>query len=232
MLLRILAAICTQETRHCFCENRQVWYSTWRQIDTIKVSAIRRTGAHSGFRGVRNSGLEAPGVGEESRGEGQTGESLNHLLCQMWRQSWSPGTRPGWPGWANWAIAYFGHFFSFTEVAQIFGLRFFRVKSLCINFDKKMCRATFWATLSQTHLVTLDLRSYEWCKIYVHMWAHLRCGKICFLTGHKFCNAAGFVPGYLHAWSFMLVGKLILGPILQLLNLQLQRKRFSRIECF
>jgi hypothetical protein len=55
---------------------------------------------------------------------------------------------------ANWAIVYFRHFFLIREKAQIFWLLFPRLK-LCINFDSKMCWATFWTILSPTHLVTL-----------------------------------------------------------------------------
>jgi hypothetical protein len=44
-----------------------------------------------------------------------------------------------------------------TEVAHFFELLFSTVRYLHIQtyFDKKKCCATFWAILSQTHLVTL-----------------------------------------------------------------------------
>jgi hypothetical protein len=48
----------------------------------------------------------------------------------------------------------FAIFFLIREKAQIFWLLFPRLK-LCINFDSKMCWATFWTILSPTHLVTL-----------------------------------------------------------------------------
>jgi hypothetical protein len=37
---------------------------------------------------------------------------------------------------------------------------------LCINFDKNMGWATFWANLSKTHLVTLLFANPEMNKIY------------------------------------------------------------------
>jgi hypothetical protein len=40
------------------------------------------------------------------------------------------------------------------EIAQFFGY-FYLAKKLCINFDKKMVWATFWAIFSQTHPVPL-----------------------------------------------------------------------------
>jgi hypothetical protein len=45
-------------------------------------------------------------------------------------------------------------FLKITKVFGIFG-RLFPQLSLRNNFDKKTGWATFWATLSQTHLVTL-----------------------------------------------------------------------------
>jgi hypothetical protein len=47
-----------------------------------------------------------------------------------------------------------GSFVKITEVANIIGLLFPTLK-LCINFQK-MDWATFWATFSQTRLVTLN----------------------------------------------------------------------------
>jgi hypothetical protein len=65
---------------------------------------------------------------------------------------------PGWPDWANFCLL--GDYFlwvvfvKITEVAQIIGLRFWRQQT-CRIFWQKMDWATFWATLSKTHLVTL-----------------------------------------------------------------------------
>jgi hypothetical protein len=75
-------------------------------------------------------------------------------------------TQTGRPDWAN--FSFFGRIFRLlgdcllwgnglksTEIAQFFGLAFPR-HQLCVNFDKEMGRAAFWATLSQTHLVSLQ----------------------------------------------------------------------------
>jgi hypothetical protein len=47
-----------------------------------------------------------------------------------------------------------GSFVKITDVAQIFGLLFPRLK-LWVNFDKKIIWATFWTIHLQTDLVTL-----------------------------------------------------------------------------
>jgi hypothetical protein len=51
-------------------------------------------------------------------------------------------------------IAYFGSFVKITSLAHIFGLLFTPSEGLALFFDK-MYWATFWAILSQTHLITL-----------------------------------------------------------------------------
>jgi hypothetical protein len=57
---------------------------------------------------------------------------------------------------AQWVIVYFGLFFvKIKEVAQIIWLLFFPQQKLCTNVRGKNDWATFWATFSQTHLVTL-----------------------------------------------------------------------------
>jgi hypothetical protein len=54
------------------------------------------------------------------------------------------------------AIAYLDSFSKSTDVAQFLAtFSTSEVMYICINFDKIMCWATFWACFPQTHLVTL-----------------------------------------------------------------------------
>jgi hypothetical protein len=62
--------------------------------------------------------------------------------------------------------------FKIKEVAQIFGLLFPRCQ-LCINFDKKGW-ATFWATFSQAHLVTLTTFHQNECLLQLNTEHMLR----------------------------------------------------------
>jgi hypothetical protein len=55
---------------------------------------------------------------------------------------------------ASSAIVYFGQSFENCPSSAHLGFLFPRLK-LCNDFDKKKHWATFWAILSQTHLVTL-----------------------------------------------------------------------------
>jgi hypothetical protein len=60
---------------------------------------------------------------------------------------------PVWPDWANfaqWVIVYFGQCFENYRSIANFGLLF-----TTVPFMYKFGWATFWATFSQTHLVTL-----------------------------------------------------------------------------
>jgi hypothetical protein len=57
---------------------------------------------------------------------------------------------------ASWATVYFGQSFLLTEAVQCFWAIFPTDKGMH-NFDQKIGCATFWATFSQTHLVTLIL---------------------------------------------------------------------------
>jgi hypothetical protein len=58
-----------------------------------------------------------------------------------------------------WAV-----FWIIAEVAKTFLGSFVPRSGLCINFDKKMDWATFWAAFSQTHLVTLFASDWEWLR--------------------------------------------------------------------
>jgi hypothetical protein len=52
------------------------------------------------------------------------------------------------------ALAYFGHFLKITEVTKLF-CPLLHGKIYVFILTKKWDRATFWATFTQTHLVTL-----------------------------------------------------------------------------
>jgi hypothetical protein len=56
---------------------------------------------------------------------------------------------------ASWARVYLENVLESYLSGTYLGLLFSWDKQLSVNFDKKMGWATFWAILSQTHLVTL-----------------------------------------------------------------------------
>jgi hypothetical protein len=54
----------------------------------------------------------------------------------------------------NCGIVYFGRFLKMAKVEKFRAT--FSTENLCINFDKKIGRPTFWAIFSNTILVTLS----------------------------------------------------------------------------
>jgi hypothetical protein len=75
-----------------------------------------------------------------------------HLIERHWKQ----GDRIG-RIFAYWVIVYNGSFMKITYYIARLVWQFFNGNSR-VNFDTKMSWATFWAILSQTHLVTLTGR--------------------------------------------------------------------------
>jgi hypothetical protein len=58
---------------------------------------------------------------------------------------------------AQWVIVFFGQWFENDINSANFRATFFVVPVMVLFFLQKMARASFWATFSQTHLVTLHM---------------------------------------------------------------------------
>jgi hypothetical protein len=55
----------------------------------------------------------------------------------------------------KWEVAYFGQIFENHRSSPRFLATCYLIVDSCINFDKKVVWASFWAIFSQAHLVTL-----------------------------------------------------------------------------
>jgi hypothetical protein len=58
---------------------------------------------------------------------------------------------------AQWVIAYFGQFIENDRNSPHYWATYFQRLGVCLKFGKKLGWAVFWATFSQTHLVTLAI---------------------------------------------------------------------------